>query len=135
MDHFGIGAALLGAARIYSQSARRSGRTTSLLESLNDGDRVCCADRASSDDLRRRIAERKLKVEVITISPSRPDEISQRSTSTGRTLFDHSWVEQYYQLALEHAAASIDHFQRQSSGFGTAHIETRRKAEELAKWQ
>ena len=40
MDHFGIGAALLGAANIYFNSARQTGRTTSLIESVKDGDRI-----------------------------------------------------------------------------------------------
>ena len=40
MDHFGIGAAIYGAARVYFQSARRTGRTTALLDGLKDGDRL-----------------------------------------------------------------------------------------------
>ena len=43
MDHFGIGAAFRAMANVYITSARRTGRTTSLLESLKDGDRVVFA--------------------------------------------------------------------------------------------
>jgi hypothetical protein len=29
----------------------------------------------------------------------------------------------------------IDHWQRETSGYGTAHIETRHAAQEIAKWR
>jgi hypothetical protein len=135
MDHFGIGAGLVGASHIYFQSGRRTGRTTSLVESLKDGDRVVCAGRREAMHLDILCRERGLKVECIVIDPSRPREIFQRSTSEGRTLFDHSWVEQYYLNAIERCGKELDHFQRESSGFGTAHFETRRRAEEIAKWR
>ena len=136
MDHFGIGHAMKAMVRVYIQGARQSGRTTSLLESLKDGDRIVCAMPAHAKDLKRRCRERGLHwVDVVVIEPKRAqDELFHHPTSPGRTVFDHAWVELYYQHVLERAAADIDFLQRETSGFGTAHIETREEARQLQRW-
>lgn len=134
MDHFGIGAAIQGAVRIYTQSARRTGRTTSLVESVKDGDRVCFSDNRDAERVKRLCLERGVEIECVVIDPRTPERLFERGTSQGRTLFDHSWVEQYYVAAIERASSDIDHFERQFSGYGEAHRETRRRAEEMAKW-
>lgn len=134
MDHFGIGAAIRSAALMYTQSARRTGRTTSLVESVKDGDRICFSDSREAERVRRLCIERGVKVECIVIDPKTPERLFERGTSQGRTLFDHSWVEQYYLASIERAQADIDHLEKQSSGYGETHRETRRRAEELAKW-
>jgi hypothetical protein len=134
MDHFGIGQAMMGMARCYFQASRRTGRTTSLLESLKDGDRVCCASSKEADRLTRLLRERNVEAQAITVDPNTPHRIFERGTPKGRTIFDESWIEQYYLRALEAAAKDIDHFQRGSSGDGSAHIETRAAARELSKW-
>lgn len=134
MDHFGIGAAMRGMAQAYFISARRSGRTASLVESVKDGDRICFADPREAERVRRLCLERGVNVECIVISPSDPGRIFERKTSEGRTLFDHAWVEAFYLAAIERAGADIDALERESSGYGAAHRETRRRALELAKW-
>ena len=135
MDHFGIGQALKGMARCYFQAARGTGRTTSLLESLKDGDRVCCVSSKEADRLKRMLRERQVEAEAITVDPSMPQRIFERGTPKGRTIFDETWIEQYYMRALEAAARDIDHFQREASGFGAAHIETREAAREASRWR
>lgn len=67
--------------------------------------------------------------------PKTPERVFERGTPKGRTIFDHSWVEQYYLQAIERTQQEIDHFERQASGFGDAHRETRWRAEEIAKWK
>lgn len=134
MDHFGIGAAIYGAARVYFQSARRTGRTTALLDGLKNGDRVVCATGAEAKHLERQCRERGVQVQVITLPTNLAYSIFDRSTPNGRTIFDHGWVERYYMGALENARAELDHLQREASGFGAAHIETRAMARELANW-
>lgn len=135
MDHFGIGHAMQAMVRVYIQGARQTGRTTSLLESLKDGDRVVCAAPMHAKDLEHRCRQRGLQVDVVVIDPGRLHaDIFKRSTAVGRTVFDHAWIEQYYQLVLERAARNIDQFQRETSGFGTAHIETREKARQMQRW-
>ena len=134
MDHFGIGAGLLGAANIYFNSARQTGRTTSLIESVKDGDRIIVSTLREVSRIERLLAERGLKVTVLAVNPDTPQKLFESTTSQGRTIFDHWWVEQYYALALKQASSVIDYLQRESSGFGTAHYETRRRYEEAAKW-
>lgn len=135
MDHFGIGAAIHGAAMIYTSSSRRTGRTTSLVESVKDVDRIIFNNHKEAERVRRLCLERCVEVECIVIDPKQPERLFERGTSQGRTIFDHSWVEQYYLLVIERAKNEIDEFERQASGYGEAHRETRRRAEELAKWQ
>jgi hypothetical protein len=135
MDHFGIGAAMRGITQIYIQSARRTGRTTSLVESVKNGDRIIFVDNNEAERVKRLCLERGVKVECIVIDPKKPGDVFKRGTPEGRTLFDHSWVEQYYVNAIEFAKNDIDRLQQQTSCYGEAHRETRRRAEEeLAKW-
>src|ERR1700712_2002365 len=69
MDHFGIGQAMKGMARCYFLASRGTGRTTSLLESLKDGDRVCCATGKEADRLTRMLRERKVDAQAIAVDP------------------------------------------------------------------
>jgi hypothetical protein len=56
-------------------------------------------------------------------------------TPQGRTIFDHTWVEQQYMAAIARTMQEIDHLEREASGYGEAHRETARKAEEILKWR
>ena len=135
MDAYGIGAALQGAARIYFQSARRTGRTTALLESLKDGDRVIFSDSREADRVGRLARELGVKIQCLVIDPKDPRRLFERGTSEGRTIFDHSWVEAWYMQALQGASMELDHLQRESSGWGVAHAETRLAAREVDRWR
>ena len=132
MDHFGIGAALRGMAEVYFHSVRRTGRTTSLVESLKNGDRIVCVNEATRRDLERRCRERGVNVECV-IHPLTPRRVFERGTPTGRLLFDHTWLEQYFMATLAEAAQEIDYCQQGASGQGPAHAATRQRARELAK--
>lgn len=134
MDHFGIGAALLGVMRVYFQTSRATGRTTSLVESLKTGDRVVFADVREAKRVQRMCLERGQTVDCITVEPSRLHTLYERGIPQGRLLFDHTWLEQFYLEALTECTKRIDHIQREGSGFGEAHLETRRRALERAKW-
>lgn len=135
MDHFGIGAAMRGMAMTYFQSARRTGRTTSMVESVKDGDRIVFADSREAECVRRLCKERGVTVECIVSDPRSPQRLVERGTSNGRTIFDHGWVEQYYLDVLEGHGREIDHLEQQLSGYGEAHRETKRRAEERSKWR
>jgi len=135
MDHFGIGAAMQGMAKMYFRSARQTGRTTSLVESVKGGDRIVFADNREAERVRRLCLERGMKVECVVVEPRTPERVFERGTPEGRTIFDHSWVEQRYLEAIERTQQEIDHLERQASGYGAAHHETKRRAEELAKWR
>lgn len=135
MDHFGIGLAMRGMALGYFQASRRTGRTTSLVESLKDGDRVCCATEQEAKRLGLLCRERGLQVDFMVLDPADPTGVFKRGRPEGRTILDHSWVELYYMRALDRCASGIDALQRESSGYGAAHIETKRHALEAAKWR
>jgi hypothetical protein len=134
VDAFGIGNAVKGAVEVLFMSARRTGRTTALLEALKDGDRVVCANEASARHMIYELRKWRKKVNVFVVPVKEPNRLFSRPPSDGRTVFDHVWVEDYYRAQIEEAAKDIDHWQAQSSGFGAAHVETRKRAEEIAKW-
>lgn len=134
MDAFGIGQAIKGMALAYFAASRRTGRSTSLVEGLKDGDRVVCLMPEEAKRLRRLCARHAPCAEFVVVDPDRAEQVFERGTAVGRTIFDHTWVEDYYMRAIERATRDIDHLQRQASGAGMAHLETRRRAEELARW-
>jgi len=135
MDHFGIGQALKGAALIYFRSARQTGRTVSLVESLQNGDRVIFTNSREADRVKRMCFERNIEIDTMLVDPKSFERVFNREPSQGRTIFDHSWVEEFYLNSIERCSKEIDHLQRETSGFGEAHLETRRKAAEILKWQ
>lgn len=134
VDFFGIGVALRAMISIYITTARGSGRTTMLLESLRDGDRVCCATLKEADRLRRICNLTKLKVTFTVVNPADPFKLFNSGSSVGRTIFDHTWVEKFYILAIEGAAETIAKLQKESSGYGADHERTKSQAIELSKW-
>lgn len=127
MDHFGISHAMLSMVDVYRRTARRSGRTEALIKSLRDGDRVLCGDPGSLRDLNRRIAERGLKVEVLMVGLGDAHRISERRVSTGRTIFDHTFVEQHFERSIRDAAVGIQKLQDMLSS------EAEREAIDMAK--
>jgi hypothetical protein len=134
MDHFGIGNGLRGATRIYFQSGRRTGRTTSLIDSLKGGERVICSEPRDAERIRRACRERDIRVDVIVQNPTRLHALADLPKSEGRTLFDHSWVESFYMRAFEQATQDVDHWQHLLSGDDAKHEPTSRAGEEVMRW-
>jgi hypothetical protein len=114
MDHFGIGAAVKAIVEIYLQGARRTGRTTSLLDSLKNGDRVVFSNHKEANRVSRLLRERNLLVKCIVIDTKQPYNLFNLEKPIGKTLFDHSWVEQFYLEAVTRTQNEIDELQRQS---------------------
>ena len=135
MDHFGIGAAIASAVEMYAAVSRQTGRTLSLVESAKDGDRLVFASSAEAQRVGRLCAERGVEVQVVVCSPEYTEKLFEQGTAQGRVIFDHTWVEERYRHILEKEMRHIDYLERELSGYGAAHRETRRQAEELAKWQ
>lgn len=135
MDHFGIGAAINAAVMMYSRAARRTGRTTSLVESVKDGDRIVFNNPKEAERVRRLCLDRGVTVDCMVVEPRAPELMLGLGTPQGRTIFDHSFVEAYYLLAINRAQGQLDGMAQQASGYGAAHRETRRQYEEMAKWQ
>lgn len=133
-DIFGIYNGLKATQTLYFTLSRRSGRTTSMLESLKNGDRVIFLNSKQARLFEILAKERNLEIEcrVLTINENPFDKFPP---SKGRTIFDHSWVEEFYYKSLDKAAESIGVIQRELSGYGTPHIETRRQAEEIYRFR
>lgn len=128
MDFFGIGPALQGVVRSYFLGGRRSGRTTRLVDSLQDGDRVVFIDSRQADRFKRLCKEQDKEVVCIVIDPKNTHAIFDRGPSQGRTIFDHTWVEQFYVHRLEACQKDLAYLERESSWRGEAHRETQRTA-------
>lgn len=133
-DIFGIGVAIKGATMTYFQAARRSGRTVSMVAALKDGDRVWFTDSREADRVHRLCAERGIEVECRVCDPRDIHKVWERGIAKGRTVFDHSWVERFYLNSIENSWICLNDLARETSGVGEAHFETRRKAQELARW-
>lgn len=135
MDQFGIGAAVSGAAECIFMAGRRTGRTTQLIESVKDGDRIIFSNPKEAERVRRLVLERGVEVECVTV-PIGDLDLSRLGPSPGdgRTILDHSWVEEFYRQQISGARRSIDEIQGRLSGYGAKHRETRRAAEEHARW-
>jgi hypothetical protein len=107
-DIFGIGPALQGALQIYFSCARRTGRTTHLLDSVKSGDRVIFAEARHANHFEVLSRGRGLSVRCCVADPRRPNEIFGMTPVLpgGRTWFDHVWIERFY-------AAEVDRIGRQ----------------------
>lgn len=130
VDHFGIGNAIKGVIEIYFRACRRTGRTTSLVESAKDGDRVVFVNRLHASEFERLCRERGIAVETFICDPGAPERLFERPSvaKDGRLIFDHAWIEEYYRLAIEGACNHLDRMQREIGGYGAAHAETARAA-------
>lgn len=104
MDIFGIGPAIQAVSEVYFTSARRTGRTTHLVQTLRNGDYVVTVDEKQAHILRGLLRTTGLAVEVVVVDPARPDFSPVYLNQTGRTLFDHTWIETRYRLAQSREA-------------------------------
>jgi len=125
MDYFGIGSALKAGAEIYFRAARRSGRTTSLLESLKSGDRVIFKTQEEAHRFKRLALAQGKEIETIAadVNDSGIDRIVNQRKARGRTIFDHNWVEARHLFSLENEMKLIDRMQKDFSGSHVSHVE------------
>lgn len=115
MDHFGIGPALQALLRMYSASARGTGRTKSLIESVRNGDRIITSSLQAQRELRELLGRTGRVVDVVVMNASDAGRAMDLAPCAGRTLFDHTWVEQFYAQALIRAMRDIDGLQQHAS--------------------
>lgn len=134
MDHFGISQAMRGVLRVFFQSSRHTGRTTAMLDSLKNGDRVVCPDTKEFSKLTTEIRRRDLDVQILVVSPANPDSLFGRAPPEGRTIFTHEWVELYFIENVECAISNLDRLQSEASGFGASHEKTQQAQLQAARW-
>ncbi|MBL3825106.1 MULTISPECIES: hypothetical protein [unclassified Marinobacter] len=136
MDNFGIGAQAQGALRVAFTAARGTGRTNAILRSLHDGDLVVFKDRREAGRVEHMAKEMGRQIQTVVCDPRRLDKIFEgRGTLQGQLVFDHSWLEEYYLMAMEDAYKSIERLRQDMSGYDERHAKTKMQAMELAKWQ
>lgn len=134
MDIFGIGSAVKAALGMYRSVSRGTGRTTAMIWSLKPGDRIIFTNGNEATRVKRLCYERDIEgVEFVVVSPKDPQEIFNRGTPQGKIIFDHTWVEEFYQDAIERAEKNINYFQKECSGYGEEHIKTKLAAKEYSR--
>ena len=125
---------MTGIARTYFMGARQTGRTVSLVEALKDGDRVIFTNNREAERVKRLVKERGIKIDCMVVDPATPERLFEHPQSVGRTIFDHSWVEDFYLNGIERRQKDMAQWERDLSGTGEAHRETRRAAMEIRKF-
>ena len=104
MDFYGIGVALRATFSMYLHAARRTGRTTALLDAVQDGDTVVFLTQLEASRVRRLAQERGKNIVALVGKPLEETELMHRRPHRpGRVWFDHSFVEQHFALSLERA--------------------------------
>lgn len=135
MDFFGIGIAMRGLVRTYAAMARGTGRTTALVESVRDGDRIVFASAREAERVRRLCLARGVNVECRVCDPSDPHSLRERGRAEGRTIFDHAWVEMCYAHAVDSLSLALDDLARETSRRDAPPLpENSWGAKERARW-
>ena len=107
MDMYGIGQAVLGAALIYFRSARRTGRTIQLLNSLHDGDLLVFNNTNEARRVQCMAQARGITIRFHVLRTDRIDhqtyeDVQVRAWGTyGRVILDHSVIEALYIDAIK----------------------------------
>lgn len=135
MDFFGLGSFLLTSLETYTHTARQTGRTTRLINSLKDGDRVLVGSDTEQRRLTDLVKRRGLNVEIRLARADRPPAFAAEngmSMSAGRTYFEHTLVEQFYRNAITWTATEIQDVEIRLSKWSERHEENRDKAARMA---
>jgi hypothetical protein len=130
MDFFGIGKALHNSMKTCFDDMSGTGRTTQLLDSLEDGDRVVCHSEEYADKLLKLAKQRGVTILTEALDPTAL-HIHDLGTSQKRTVLDHTVLEKYYRHRIEVAMREVRMFEREWSGYGEVHERTLRQAESL----
>lgn len=115
MDYFGIGAAVRGAYRAVVLAMRATGRTTRLVSDLRANDLVIVLNADHGKHLERKARDAGKACRWVAAEPSIGDVAHGYSADKfrardghGRLIFDHAWVEAYYDQVLVDAGSELD---------------------------
>lgn len=86
-----------------------------MIQSLKDGDRVIFADHREADRIKGLCMKRGINVSCQVLPPNNVTEWQRLGRSSGRTFFDHSWIELRYELAIQYTEKEIDMLSRELS--------------------
>lgn len=97
MNQFNIDTALISALEIYSHVAHKTGRSTSLVNSLNDGDVILTLTHRERDHYMRLIEEKGLTASVIVLNTGEDEIYKLRTIRTNGIIHpSHLWLQKYY---------------------------------------
>jgi hypothetical protein len=108
-DPSGHAAAAIAGMELFEISSRRSGRTSRLLELVQDGDRVICHDERHARLVKQQLRDRgKVAVDVGHAPPCRDGLLRRFGTMPkGRTFVDHEWARQFFAAAIDEARGDL----------------------------
>lgn len=108
VDIYGFGGSLRGIFGGVLVGARRSGRTSRMLDLIRTGDVVICLEEKEVTATQRALKKRGIPdVRVLTIKQFNERRGGASSPTNGRVHFTHEFVEQHYQTALDRADDSL----------------------------
>lgn len=125
MDDYGIGNSVRGAIRILFSGSRGTGRTIRMLERYQEGDRIIVTNDREKRRLKHLGKELGKEIQCIVVDPEVPSSLLDHGTPQGRSIFDHTWVEQFYECATTETFGRLKHLQEITSGSGVKHRETK----------
>jgi hypothetical protein len=97
------------ALRMYEQGARRSGRTTRMIDQVREGETVVCFNALHARHVQTALRERGLtNVRVSTCAPDMGEFVSTTAGVRGRIHLDHCWVHEWYSAAIIRATREIE---------------------------
>ena len=122
MDHFGIGNTIRSTIEVCMGLARRTGRTTLLLNTVRNGDRVIFRTCAEAKYFENLCNDRGIAVECIVVGEARAEHmlLGRKPPKSGRTICDHTWVEQQYIDAIASVRDRIDKLEEDKGAFDRA---------------
>lgn len=137
MDFFGIGTAIQACFNIYRTSARGTGRTKSLVDSVKEWDRVIFATDVSKRNFANRCADAgKNHIDMVVCHPDNIHTLYGLGKSIGRTYLDHELVELMYCRSIDQVQKEIDHLQeRFSDREPEPSTVARWKEQHMCKWE
>jgi len=115
VDYFGIGAAMRGACRAVVLAMRATGRTTRLVDDLRENDIVIVLNADHGRHLERKALDAGKRCRWVVADPligevahGHAAEKIRAWDGAGRLIFDHAWVEAYYDQVLVDAGTDLD---------------------------
>ena len=131
MDAFGIGSAIKGCCEIYFRSARQTGRTSDLIDNLNNGDRIIFVKNEEAKRWTRICKDIGKDIDCIAVNPTNTDIFNIRKNTKGTTVFDNAWIEIFQ---INSTIELIDKFQKELS-CNEELLETSIQNREQYKWK
>lgn len=115
-DEYGFFSATVIGLNMFDGLSRASGRTTRLVERVEDGDQIVCPTTGIANHVSRMLHDAgKKKVRVFSVPVSSVPMSRVGTSPNGRTFFDHTWVSDFLLCRLNEAKADLNVFSREMS--------------------